>query len=86
LPKGAYWPRRSRVTITFGKPFVLLQKRADGTRVSHEDASDAIMVAIAELLPPEQRGVFSDLESHRKRLAGVTAPASVATARWERWK
>jgi 1-acyl-sn-glycerol-3-phosphate acyltransferase len=86
LPKGAYWPRRGRVTITFGKPFVLLQKRADGTRVSHEDASDAIMVAIAELLPPEQRGVFSDLESHRKRLAGVTAPASVATARWERWK
>jgi 1-acyl-sn-glycerol-3-phosphate acyltransferase len=75
LPKGAHWPRRTRVTITFGKPFVVLQKRADGTRVSHEDASDAIMVAIAELLPPEQRGVFSDLESQRKRLAGVTRPA-----------
>jgi hypothetical protein len=40
--------------------------------VSHEDASDAIMLAIAELLPPEQRGVFSDLDSLRKRLAGVT--------------
>ena len=75
FPKGAHWPRRTRVTITFGKPFVVLQKRADGTRVSHEEASDAIMVAIAELLPPEQRGVFSDLESHRKRLAGVTVPA-----------
>jgi len=75
LPKGAHWPRRTRVTITFGKPFVVLQKRADGTRVSHEDASDAIMVAIAELLPPEQRGVFGGLESHRKRLAGVTRPA-----------
>jgi 1-acyl-sn-glycerol-3-phosphate acyltransferase len=74
LPKGAWWPRRTRVTITFGKPFLVLQKRADGTRVSHEDASDAIMLAIAELLPPEQRGEFSDLEPLRKRLAGVTTP------------
>jgi 1-acyl-sn-glycerol-3-phosphate acyltransferase len=75
LPKGAHWPRRTRVTITFGKPFAVLQKRADGTRVSHEEASDAIMLAIAELLPPEQRGLFSDLDSYRKRLAGVTRPA-----------
>ena len=75
LPKGARWPRRTRVTITFGKPFLVLQKRADGTRVSHEEASDAIMLAIAELLPPEQRGLFSDLDSYRKRLAGVTRPA-----------
>jgi hypothetical protein len=33
------------------------------------------MVAIAELLPPEQRGLFSDLETHRKKLEGVTRPA-----------
>ncbi|GAC1476412.1 MAG: lysophospholipid acyltransferase family protein [Candidatus Dormibacteraceae bacterium] len=75
LPRGAWWPRRVSVTLTFGKPFVVLQKRADGTRVSHKEASDAIMVAIAELLPPDHRGAFSDLELHRKRLAGVTAPA-----------
>jgi 1-acyl-sn-glycerol-3-phosphate acyltransferase len=72
LPKGAKWPRRVRVGITFGKPFVVLSRRADGTRVTHQEASDAIMVAIAELLPPEQRGAFSDLDSHKKRLAGVT--------------
>jgi 1-acyl-sn-glycerol-3-phosphate acyltransferase len=72
LPKGARWPRRTRVSITFGKPFHIVQKRADGTRVSHQEASDAIMVAIAELLPPGQRGVFSDLDTFRKRLAGVT--------------
>jgi 1-acyl-sn-glycerol-3-phosphate acyltransferase len=76
LPKGAHWPRRNRVTIRFGKPFVLQRKRADGSRVSHDEASDAIMVAIAELLPPERRGEFSDLESLRQRLAGVTIPSA----------
>jgi 1-acyl-sn-glycerol-3-phosphate acyltransferase len=75
LPKGARWPRRTRVCITFGKPFVVLSKRADGTRVSHTEASEAIMLAIAELLPPEQRGLFSDVEGLRKRLAGVTRTA-----------
>jgi 1-acyl-sn-glycerol-3-phosphate acyltransferase len=74
LPKGARWPRRTKVSITFGKPFLVLSKRADGTRVSHAEASEAIMLAIAELLPPEQRGLFSDLDSYRKRLAGVTSP------------
>ena len=75
LPKGARWPRRTPVTITFGKPFVILSKRADGSRVTHDEASDVIMVAIAELLPPEQRGQFSDLDSYRKKLAGVTRSA-----------
>jgi 1-acyl-sn-glycerol-3-phosphate acyltransferase len=74
LPKGAWWPRRTKVTITFGEPFLVLQKRADGRRVSHEDASDAIMLAIAEMLPPDQRGAFSDPDSYRKKLAGVMRP------------
>jgi 1-acyl-sn-glycerol-3-phosphate acyltransferase len=72
LPKGAKWPRRTRVTITFGKPFVILAKRGDGSRIRHDEASEAIMVAIAELLPPGQRGLFSDLETYRKKLEGVT--------------
>lgn len=75
LPKGARWPRRVPVSITFGKPFLVASKRPDGSRISHQEAADAIMVEIAELLPPEQRGAFSDLESHRRRLAGVTKPA-----------
>ncbi len=81
LPKGARWPRRTRVTVMFGRPFLVLQKRTDGTRVSHQEASDAIMLAIAELLPPEQRGAFGDLESLRKRLAGVTSPLAGEVAR-----
>ena len=76
LPKGARWPRRVPVTVTFGKPFLVASKRPDGTRVSHQEAADAIMVEIAELLPAQQRGAFSDLESHRRRLAGVTKPVS----------
>ncbi len=74
LPKGAHWPRRVPVSVTFGKPFLVASKRPDGTRVSHQEAADAIMLEIAELLPPEQRGAFGDLEAHRRRLAGVTKP------------
>ena len=76
LPKGARWPRRVPVTARFGKPFVVLQRRAtDDSRVSHQEAAEAIMLGIAELLPPAMRGAFSDLESWRGRLAGVTRPA-----------
>lgn len=76
LPKGARWPRRLPVTVTFGKPFVVLQRRSTtDERVTHEEAADAIMLAIAELLPAENRGEFSDLEALRGRLSGVTRPA-----------
>ena len=75
LPKGALWPRRVRVTVKFGKPFVVQQRRPDGSRVSHQDAADAIMLAIAELLPPERRGAYKDIDALRTRLKGVAAPA-----------
>jgi 1-acyl-sn-glycerol-3-phosphate acyltransferase len=75
LPKGAHWPRRTHVSITFGKPFRVLSKRLDGARVTRQEAAEAIMVEIAELLPEQQRGAFRDLPAWRKRLRGVTAPA-----------
>ena len=74
MPKGAKLPRRTPASVTFGKPFRVETKRADGTRVSHQDASDAIMLRIAELLPPDMRGEFSDLEAQRLRLEGVASP------------
>jgi len=74
LPKGAHWPRRTRVSITFGKPFLVNKKRHDGTKITREEAAEAIMVEISELLPESQRGTFRDLAAWRKRLRGVTAP------------
>ncbi len=74
LPKGAHWPRRTRVSITFGKPFRVLSKRLDGAKVTRQEAAEAIMLEIAELLPEHQRGAFRDLPAWRKKLRGVTAP------------
>ena len=71
LPKGKWWPRRVPVTLRFGKPFVVPQKAASGERLSHEAAADVIMLAISELLPPEKRGRYSDLEGWRRRLSGA---------------
>jgi 1-acyl-sn-glycerol-3-phosphate acyltransferase len=76
LPKGAHWPRRTRVTLTFGKPFLVESKRADGSRVTRQEAADAIMLEIAELLPEHQRGTFRDIAAWRKRLRGVTRPVT----------
>lgn len=76
MPKGAKLPRRHQASMTFGKPFHVATKRADGSRVSHQDASDSIMVRIAELLPPDMRGEFTDLEAQRRRLEGVTSPVA----------
>lgn len=73
MPKGTIWPRRVLVTIRFGEPFLVLQKRATGERVSHEEAADAIMLAIAELLPPDKRGAYGDIGGLKKRLEGVTS-------------
>jgi 1-acyl-sn-glycerol-3-phosphate acyltransferase len=71
LPKGAKWPRRTHVSITFGRPYRVGRQRPDGSKVSFGDAAEAIMLSISELLPPEQRGAFSDLDRLRKRLAGI---------------
>jgi 1-acyl-sn-glycerol-3-phosphate acyltransferase len=71
LPKGAKWPKRTKVSITFGTPYRVARHWPDGSRVSLDDASAAIMLSIAELLPEGRRGVFSDLKGLRKRLEGV---------------
>jgi 1-acyl-sn-glycerol-3-phosphate acyltransferase len=59
FPTGAHWPRRRRVRVVFGQTFTIPAKREDGSRISHQEASDQIMRAIAALLPEEYRGVYA---------------------------
>jgi 1-acyl-sn-glycerol-3-phosphate acyltransferase len=74
FPKGARWPRRVPVRIRFGTPFRLSERRRDGSRVDNQEATDAIMLAIAELLPEEMRGVYADVGDRRDRLAALREP------------
>jgi 1-acyl-sn-glycerol-3-phosphate acyltransferase len=74
FPKGARWPRRVPVRIRFGTPFRLSERRPDGSRVDNQEATDAIMLAIAELLPEEMRGVYADVGDRRDRLAALREP------------
>jgi 1-acyl-sn-glycerol-3-phosphate acyltransferase len=76
LPRRARWPRRIPVEIRFGTPMRVRERRPSGERVHNQEAADAIMLAIAELLPPELRGHYADLESLHRRLDGVHEPAA----------
>ncbi|MFN2289955.1 MAG: lysophospholipid acyltransferase family protein [Anaerolineae bacterium] len=53
--------RRARVTIRIGKPFGPFESQAKGLELRQEleVMGDEIMRHIAELIPPERRGVFS---------------------------
>jgi 1-acyl-sn-glycerol-3-phosphate acyltransferase len=75
VPLGSSLPRRVPVEIRFGPRLRIPERTADGRRVDNQDASDAIMLAIAELLPPELRGEYADLDALRARLHGVFEPA-----------
>jgi 1-acyl-sn-glycerol-3-phosphate acyltransferase len=64
-----------QVTVRYGKPFTLGANDGKRSRESLAEATDRIMYAIAELLPPEQRGAYASPTSTTN-----TAPSSVATA------
>jgi 1-acyl-sn-glycerol-3-phosphate acyltransferase len=80
FPKGARWPRRARVEVRFGEPIRIRERRPDGRRVENQEAADAIMLAVAELLPAEARGAYAAVDELRERLEGVWEPASAAPA------
>lgn len=48
----------SRVTISYGEPMVLKPKGKKITREDIDEATDKVMRKIAEMLPPEYRGVY----------------------------
>jgi 1-acyl-sn-glycerol-3-phosphate acyltransferase len=80
FPKGAKWPRRVPVEVRFGRPIRIRGRRPDGSRVHNQEAADAIMLAVAELMPESERGVYADLPALRERLDGVWEPADAAAA------
>lgn len=75
FPSGAHWPHRVRVEVRFGPLLRVRPRRPDGRPVEYQEAADAIMLAIAQLLPAELRGDYSDLDRLQAELAGVTEPA-----------
>ena len=71
FPKGARWPRRTKVEMRFAQLIRIRPRRPDGRRIDNQEAADAIMLAVAELLPAELQGAYCDLEALRSRLEGV---------------
>jgi 1-acyl-sn-glycerol-3-phosphate acyltransferase len=53
--------RRRGVTITFGEPF-MLEPKADGKRMSPDEAITLAMQRVAEMLPESYRGVYGAAE------------------------
>ena len=74
--KGFKLPRRAPLRVEWGEPFKIPSRRPDGRRVEYQDASDAIMLAIAEMLPEELRGEYADLDAWRTRVGGLRQPLS----------
>lgn len=79
FPKGAHWPRRVPVRMVIGRPFHLPARRPDGSRVDPQEATDAVMLSIAEILPAERRGRYSDLDALRDRVGGLRIYAATTT-------
>ena len=50
----------SPVTISYGEPMLLAPKGKKITREDIDEATNKVMRKIAEMLPPEYRGVYSD--------------------------
>lgn len=56
--RGRLWPK---VRVVFGEPFRLATRRPNGERYSLDELTDAMMIEIARMLPPQYRGVYADL-------------------------
>ena len=72
--KGFRLPHRAPLRLEFGKPFTIPSRRPDGSKVPYQDAADAILLSVAELLPEALRGEFADLEAWRSRVGSLRQP------------
>jgi len=70
LPHNLLRMKRTRASLHVGRPFLVRDPTGAGHPPEHQGAhivlrriTDEMMYRIAEMLPPENRGVYSDLES-----------------------
>ena len=63
-----------RVTITIGEPYVPVVPAAVPRKTRVQRVTDEMMLHIARMLPPENRGVYADLE----RLEREIVPMNLA--------
>lgn len=73
MGKGHSFPRRRPVTLRFGPPFRLLDHRPDGSKVTNQEATDAIMLRIAAMLPERMWGEYAGRRDD-PRLQEVAVP------------
>lgn len=59
-----WWLRRPRVNINIGKPFYPPVLNGSLTKEERTRLTHSIMEHIAELLPPEYRGIYAEKGSH----------------------
>ena len=65
--KGVAWlVRRPKVTVNIGRPFSLPSVASKLTKVELAGVTDSIMTRIAELLPPEYRGHYTERLNDQK--------------------
>ncbi len=81
MGEGHRFPRRRPVTLRFGPPFRLLDHRLDGSKFTNQEATDAIMLRIAAMLPDRMWGEYATRRDD-PRLKELTVPAGdpVATS------
>jgi len=58
--------RRTKTKIVVGEPFVLVPREDRATREQLSEMTTEAMYRLAALLPPQYRGVYSDLSAARE--------------------
>jgi len=66
--------RRTKITIQVGAPFIICPSRAYPDRKERQLIADEIMYQIAELLPAEYRGYYSDLSKSSTNYLNFDVP------------
>ncbi len=78
--KGHIIIRRPTVTVRYGAPFRLSKSGARHTRDDLERGVDEIMTHIAQLLPPDYRGVYAEQAAQASADPSATSAAPTASA------